>query len=177
MADIIFSIIIPFKTPSSDLKECLNEIQRLTFLNYEVILLPDNAINSVDLPNINKMVIIPTGEVSSAIKRDIGASRDRGKYLAFIDDAFPRPDWLDKAFQLFQNHSDVAAIGGPAITPDSDSLWAKVSGAVFLSRFSGGFPERYLPVPPAKFIDDWPSVNFIVRKDVFEEIGGFIFRV
>jgi GT2 family glycosyltransferase len=67
----------------------------------------------------------------------------------------------------------VVAIGGPAITPPTDGFWQKVSGAVFLSKFSGGNPERYLPIGVVKEVDDWPSVNFMVRRHEFLQIGGF----
>jgi len=68
---------------------------------------------------------------------------------------------------------NVAAIGGPALTPESDSFFQKVSGAVFLSRLTGGNPERYLSIGATKLVDDWPSVNFIIRTEVFRQIGGF----
>ena len=171
---VIFSIIIPFKVFSNDLHECLSRIARLNFKKYEVILLPDGEIDLPDAVPLMDITTIPTGEVSPAVKRDIGASRAKGEYLAFIDDdAYPRKNWLDTAYDFLRNHKEAGAIGGPAITPKSDPFWARVSGAVFLSKFSGGFPERYTPSPPSREINDWPSVNLIVRKDVFDEAGGF----
>ena len=93
--------------------------------------------------------------------------------LAFLDDdAYPRKDWLKNAIRNF-NDPNVAAIGGPAVTPPNDSFWQKVSGAVFLSNLGGGHPERYWPMGKIREIDDWPSVNFLVRKDIFKEVGGF----
>ena len=170
--NIIFSIIIPFKTVTDYLEETLAHINDLLFKNFEVILLPDGEIN---LPKQGDQIkIIPTGEVSPAVKRDIGARYAKGEFLAFIDDdAYPTPEWLNIAYKIFSQKHEVTAIGGPAITPPTDPFWAKVSGAVFLSRFSGGIPERYLPIFPMKFVDDWPTVNLIVRKEAFESIGGF----
>ena len=139
---------------------------------FEVILLPDEE---VGLPDLGFAIdIIPTGPISPAQKRDIGAKKAGGLYLAFIDDdAYPQSDWLDVANQILISHSDVGAIGGPGITPKNDPFWARVSGAFFLSVTSGGFPERYVSCPPCKSVDDWPSVNLIVRKSVYELIGGF----
>jgi len=172
--EVLFSIIIPFKTISNFLEETLTYINNLLFQKFEVILLPDSKITLSTENYKYPLKIIPTGEVSPAVKRDIGSKHARGEFLAFIDDdAYPNPDWLDVAYEIFSSRQKISAIGGPAITPSSDPLWAKVSGAIFLSRFSGGVPERYWPVPPEKFVDDWPSVNFIVRKKVFDEVGGF----
>ena len=67
----------------------------------------------------------------------------------------------------------VAAIGGPALTPPEDGFWQRVSGVVFLSRLSGGAPERYAPIGPVRRVRDWPSVNFMVRRTDFLAVGGF----
>jgi len=171
---IKFSIIIPFKSWSSYLDECLCFIKGLSVTNYEVILLPDDFLSLpkeyIDLP----IQVIPTGEVNPAIKRDIAAKKAVGEFLAFIDDdAYPKADWLSVAHDFFMQYPDVGAIGGPAITPRNDPYWARVSGAVFLSWMSGGNPERYVPCLPCRKVEDWPSVNLIVRKDVFLKVGGF----
>ena len=169
---IIFSIIIPFKSWSKELDECLMHIQKISYSMFEVILLPDEEVAS---PSFSfSLEIIPTGPINPAQKRDIGAKKAEGVYLAFIDDdAYPQSDWLDVANQVLISRSDVGAIGGPGITPRNDPFWARVSGAFFLSATSGGFPERYVACPPCRIVDDWPSVNLIVRKPVYKLIGGF----
>ena len=157
-----------------DLDECLKHIRKLTFTKYEVILLPDEAVYLPPAYQDMPVSITPTGAINPALKRDQGARVAKGQYLAFIDDdAYPETDWLDVAYKMFSTRPDVGAIGGPAMTPATDPFWARVSGAVFLSRFSGGFPERYVTKPPAKIIDDWPTVNLIVRRETFEAAGGF----
>ena len=169
-----FSIIIPLKKWSSDLDECLIQIQKLSFKNFEVILLPDDPVEIPAVYQAMSISIIPTGAINPALKRDQGVSDSEGKYLAFIDDdAYPKNNWLDIAYKIFDTQPNTGAVGGPAITPNTDPFWARVSGAVFLSRFSGGFPERYIPKPPARVVNDWPSVNLIVRREIFEAVGGF----
>ena len=169
-----FSIIIPFKSWSPDLDECLSHIEKLSGGNYEIILLPDNALSLPEKFSHLPIVILPTGAVNPAIKRDMAAKKARGEFLAFIDDdAYPEPDWLEVAHRFFNRNPDAGAIGGPAITPQHDPFWARVSGAVFLSSVSGGNPERYVPCPPGRKVDDWPSVNLIVRKEAFLMAGGF----
>ncbi len=170
----IFSIIIPFKAPCAYLEESLPRIFELIERRFEVILLPDEPMAAAGIYDRPGIVILPTGAVSPAVKRDIGAKEARGEFLAFIDDdAYPDPFWLSAALSAFREHPEAAAVGGPAVTPEDDPFWAKVSGAVFLSRFSGGAPSRYLSIPPRRFVDDWPTVNLIVRKADFEAVGGF----
>ena len=86
---IIYSIIIPFKSWSKELDECLVHIQKLSYSMFEVILLPDEEVVS---PGFGfSLEIIPTGPINPAQKRDIGAKKAGGAYLAFIDDdAYPQ---------------------------------------------------------------------------------------
>ena len=171
---IVFSIIIPFKNWSSNLGECLEHIQKQTFRRYEVILLPDKEINLPEVYLGLPISTYSTGEVNPSLKRCLGAEKSKGQYLAFIDDdAYPQSDWLEVGWNILSNHNDISAIGGPAITPKNDPFWGRVFGAIFLSNFSGGFKERYLPTPPRRMVDDWPTVNLIVRKEAFDKVGGF----
>ena len=163
------SIIIPLVRINDYFLESYPHLLSLDYENYEIIVLPDEPV-SEDFPGIK---IIPTGKVSPAIKRDIGAEKARGELLFFLDDdSYPEKDWIRKTLPYFKDQS-IAAIGGPAITPSNDSFLQKVSGAVFLTKVGGGIPERYYSKGKTKEIDDWPSVNLIVRKSIFTKIGGF----
>jgi len=97
----------------------------------------------------------------------------KGEILAFIDDdAYPEKDWLRNALKNFRD-PDVAAVGGPAVTPDEDSLKQKASGLVYASVLvSGKYAYRYLPKDRLE-VDDYPSCNFLVRKSVMQQLGGF----
>ncbi|MDL1979741.1 MAG: glycosyltransferase, partial [Deltaproteobacteria bacterium] len=98
----------------------------------------------------------------------------KGEIFAFLDDdAYPRRDWLTHIVHNFSD-SDVAAVGGPAVTPDNDSTAQKASGLVFESLMGGGTNRyRYVPVSERFNVDDYPTVNFCIRRDVFKELGGF----
>jgi GT2 family glycosyltransferase len=97
----------------------------------------------------------------------------KGEILAFLDDdAFPSPDWLKNAAPHFQNE-EVAAVGGPAVTPQSDNVKQKASGFVY-SSFLGGGNHRYRYFPTSlREVDDYPTCNLLVRKSTLEELGGF----
>jgi cellulose synthase/poly-beta-1,6-N-acetylglucosamine synthase-like glycosyltransferase len=162
-------IIIPTKQIGPYVREAISEILQLDYGNYGIILFPDES-NGETFP---KTHIVPTGPVGPAEKRDRALSCSDAEVLAFLDDdAFPRKNWLKNAARHFLD-PQVAAVGGPAITPEGDSFKQRVSGAVFLSRLGAGFPERYWPVGQVREIIDWPSVNLLVRKDAFQEVGGF----
>jgi glycosyltransferase involved in cell wall biosynthesis len=166
-----FSIIIPVKAINDYVRETVPYIQALDSNEWELIILPNEK--DLDEWSDARIKIIPSGRVGPAAKRDIGATYAVGDILVFLDDdSYPSPNLLSIALPYFVS-ADVVAIGGPAITPPNDSFWQKVSGAVFLSRHSGGIPERYAQIGDVKNVQDWPSVNLIVRKNKFLEVGGF----
>jgi GT2 family glycosyltransferase len=152
-------------------RETVPYIQSLDGDNWELLILPNEA--DLDEWCDDRINFIPSGRVGPAEKRDLGAQYANGEILVFLDDdSYPNSDLLSVATPYFSDEG-IVAVGGPAITPPTDSFWQKVSGAVFLSKFSGGNPERYLPIGAVKEIDDWPSVNLMVRKNDFISIGGF----
>lgn len=167
--DVFVSIIIPLVGINDYFLESYPHLINLDYKNYEIIVLPDKPVSD----NFPCIRMISTGKVSPAIKRDMGAENAKGDLLFFLDDdSYPEKDWLNKAISYFEDLF-VGAVGGPAITPPNDSFLQKVSGAVFLTKVGGGVPERYYPTGSTKEVDDWPSVNLIVRKELFIKIGGF----
>ena len=167
-----FSIIIPVKAINDYVKETVTYIQNLTTSTWELIIIPNNP-EPNQWQQDKRITIFPSGRVGPADKRDLGAKQATGEILVFLDDdSYPEPNLLETATQYFQDQS-IVALGGPAITPPQDGFWQKVSGAVFLSKLSGGAPERYIPIGKVREIEDWPSVNLMVRKQEFLSIGGF----
>jgi GT2 family glycosyltransferase len=169
----LFSIIIPFRAPGPYLEESLPHLAALAETDFEILLLPDAPMDVAAYTADPRVRALATGPVSPAVKRDVGAAAALGAYLAFIDDdAYPDRGWLSVARAVFEDNPGLAAVGGPAVTPPDDPFWARASGAVFLSRLTG-FPERYRPTPPRRCVDDWPTVNLIVSREAFFEVGGF----
>lgn len=163
-----FSIIVPFKQENEYLRECVNHCLDLDYNDYELLLLPDGYCSIVH----ERVRVLPTGAVGPAEKRDIGMKEARGDVLAFIDDdAYPRKDWLKNSAPLFSD--EVAAVCGPGVTPPSDGLLQKASGHVFSSRIGGGnMTYRYIP-GQIREVDDYPSCNFLITRDVMVSLGGF----
>lgn len=188
----MFSIIIPCQKFNSYLKECLENILKQEYsdpdetqeshgASFEIIILPDENVEtrqrslSTGQTSLvsTKIKIIPTGPVLPGKKRNIGAREAKGEFLAFIDDdAYPSSDWLKNAAKYFEDEN-IMAIGGPGLTPPDDSFWQQVSGAMYLSWLSGANPERFYPIDKAREVDDWPSMNFFVRRADFLAVGGF----
>lgn len=166
-----FSVIIPFKAVNAHVRETVPYVLKLRDADWELILVPNEDMAS-EWPD-DRIRVLASGRVGPGAKRDLAAKVARGEILVFLDDdSYPRADLLDVARSYFRDPG-VVALGGPGITPPQDGFWQRVSGAVFLSKLSGGAPERYVPVGGVREIQDWPSVNLMVRKADFLSIGGF----
>ena len=163
------SVTIPCKQINGYARECIEQCQALDYPDFEILVSPDSEI-SISLPGVK---ILPSGAVGPAEKRDLMAIQASGELLAFIDDdAYPVRTWLKEAVKHFEQQQ-VAAVVGPAVTPGSDSLLQKGSGGVYTSFMGSGTNRfRYIPMGQ-RTVDDYPSCNFIIRKSVFEQLGGF----
>ena len=171
-----FSVIIPFKKSTSFLLECLESIVKQSYRNFEIILLPDGQkVQMLKLVqhDIFRVRVIPTGQIGPAQKRDLGAKKAKGEILAFIDDdAYPDKDWLKNMVKNFADR-EIAAVGGPGVTPADVSWQEQSSGWFAASPFGGGsYTYRFLPAAK-RFIDDYPSMNLAVRKSDFLSVHGF----
>ena len=163
------SIIIPVKEINDYIREAMRFYPNLDYEDYEILIFPDEESDET-FPNTR---IIPSGKVGPAEKRDMSLKYATGDIFAFIDDdAYPRNDWLKNAVKYFDN-PEVGAVGGPAVTAPQDGILQQASGKVYESFLcSGGYTYRYL-AKAEREVDDLPSVNLIVRRDVFEQVGGY----
>lgn len=165
------SVVIPCKGPNPYLTECLTACAALDYSadRIQVIVLPD-APCAVPFPPVQ---VIPTGPAGPGRKRDLALAHCTGELVAFIDDdTVPRRDWLRQAARCFEDPR-IAAVGGPAPTPASDSLAQVASGQVYSSWLvSGTQLYRYFPAA-GRWVDDYPSCNLFIRRDVLQQAGGF----
>lgn len=163
------TVVIPVKEINEYIIESNERLSKVDFKGFEVIVFPDRD-SGVKMEGVT---VIPTGPMGPAEKRDLALKYANGEILAFLDDdAYPREDWLKNAVRHFEDPG-VAAVGGPAVTPDSDTTLQKASGAVFASRLtSSNYVYRYIP-DRCREVDDFPTVNLLVRRSVFEALGGF----
>jgi GT2 family glycosyltransferase len=165
----IFSVIIIGKSVNSYLIECLQELSASNFKNFETLVVLDKKPQKIDFSSV-KFLFLDKGP---AEKRDFAASFAKGDYLAFIDDdAYPSPDWLKHALRFFSD-KDTAAVCGPGVTPPNDSILQKVSGWVSSTKIGLATNTYRFTPEKERYVDDYPSMNFIIKKNDFKKVGGF----
>ena len=167
-----FSIIVPVRKINNYLTESLEQIKKLNYENFEVIIVTDDeeTHNFID----SRFILATSGPVGPGEKRNIGAARSTGEVLVFLDDdAFPKSDWLSIADKYFED-GDIYALGGPAITPSKVPFNEMVAGRVLESAISGFKTSSRHKAGQSMEINDYPTVNLFVRKSAFERVGGFL---
>ncbi|MGB9707024.1 MAG: glycosyltransferase [Microgenomates group bacterium] len=176
------SIIIPVKEINDYLRlETIPAILGQTYKNFEVIILPDRLTKEKFADK--RIKIVPSWpKLGPADKRDLGARKAKGEILAFLDDdSYPAKNWLTNALKIFTskslNFSSIAAVCGPTLTPPHNNLRQKASGFVWSTFFgSGGAGNYRCAIKPRREVDDYPTVNLLVRKNDFWQVGGFSSR-
>lgn len=154
-----FSIIIPIRTITPYLTETITALKDQVYKSFELIIVDDKL----------------SGIVSPAVKRNLGAKKAKGKYLAFLDDdSYPDSLWLKNIYHQTKIHPIFAAFCGPCLTPPTDDIYQQASGLVWSSILgSGGAGVYRNTISSSRRVDDFPSVNLIVKKIDFNLVHGF----
>ncbi|MFA5532021.1 MAG: glycosyltransferase [Candidatus Shapirobacteria bacterium] len=155
----IFSIIIPVRKINPYLKETLKKLKVQSFKDFEVLVITDKI----------------SGSANPSEKRNLGAKMAKGQYLAFLDDdSYPSKNYFKNAFKIVKKYPEFAGICGPCLTPPKDDIYKQASGLLWSSWLGSGGAGIYRNnVQPSRFVDDYPSVNLIIKKSDFDLIGGF----
>ena len=166
------SIIIPIEEVNDYLRESLTHLANLDYPDFEVLVFITKETKE-EFPR-TRFIVDPELARRPAEKRDLALKYAKGEILAFIDDdAYPESCWLKNAVGYFKD-PETAAVCGPGVTPPNDSVLQKASGWVSASLLGGGPQAFYRFLAREKReVDDYPSMNFIVRKSDFGVVGGF----
>ena len=165
------SIIIPLYIAENRFFEDLKRFKKLNYPNYEILVVSDKKVEIKD-PKV-KLILTGQKRTGPAEKRDIAIKEAKGEICAFIDDdAYPHPDWLKNAIIHFQN-PQIAAVGGPGITPEEDGYWEQITGFIYQSYFCGGPTQHRFTKAKKIFVEDYPAYNLLVRKNILKKVGGY----
>jgi len=133
------------------------------------------GVRGVDYPAPFIEVLVAEGRQPSR-QRNLAVAASAGDILYFLDDdSKVLPRFLRKAVRNFQE-PEVAAVGGPSLTPDSDSLLQHSFAMAFASAFgSGGMRNRYRQAGEIRVTCDRELIlcNLSFRRETFLAHGGF----
>ena len=169
------SIIIPTKNNGDILEKCLASIKNLDYPKgeYEVIVVDGHSTdNTVEIAKKYGCKVVYENVGTRAGACNIGVRRAEGEYIMFTDaDCVVPKDWLKSLIKHFNNEK-VACVGGPNITPEDDTEFAKCVGVVlsFLSK-----PGSRYGFNADEVIETFHNsgCNVAYRKKAIEEAGWF----
>lgn len=169
MAVKTVSVIIPVKEINDYAREAVRCVHAL-YPDSEILVVPDRLTPE----ELTGVTVIPSWpEVAPGKKRDLAARYANGEILAFLDDdAYPGEKWLEEALVHFER-DDIAAVGGPGVTPPSNDRYQRASGWILASFLGSGWCTYRFRPGTRQIVDDFPSMNLLVRKSDFTAVNGF----
>jgi GT2 family glycosyltransferase len=184
MADppISVSIIIPVSNHASLTFGCLEALRSQMVRDIEIIVV-DNA--SADetkalIPRMRGVIsLINQTNLSFAESCNQGAAIASGQFLLFLNnDAFVLPGALENMTTAMVANPNVGAVGGKLLRPDG--LIQEVGAFVLpdgttVGRCRGTSPESAHAAQLVR-VDFCSAAFLMVRKDAFDQVGGFDVR-
>jgi len=161
------SVVVCAYNAADTVDECLESLGKLTYPDYEVILVNDGSRDATgDIGRQHAHVrVISTPNSGLSTARNIGLSAATGSIVAYTDaDVRVDPDWLAYLVQPFLT-SDVVGSGGPNIVPGDDPWVAQC-----VARSPGGPTHVLFDDRKAEHV---PGCNMAFRRDALLAIGGF----
>jgi len=161
------SVIVCAYNAQDALEDCLVSIEKLTYPDYEIILVNDGSTDRTSAighshPRV-RVIDIPNGGLSAA--RNVGLGEATGEIVAYTDaDVRVDCDWLTFLVQPFLT-SDVVGSGGPNVVPPDDPPMAQC-----IARAPGGPTHVLLDDRTAEHV---PGCNMAFRREALLAIGGF----
>lgn len=133
-----------------------------------------DAIRRIDYPLDLLEVMVAEGKRPSS-QRNRAAALASGELLYFLDDdSIAPPDLIRRVIPHFSDER-VAAVGGPSLTPDSDTVTQKGFGAALSSLLGGGgVRNRYQQSGTVRATGDNELIlcNLCFRRDLYLACGG-----
>lgn len=176
----LVSIIIPVYNQFDFTYNCLRAIlNHSENISYEIIVADDC---STDMTcHINEIVegirTIRTPENYHFLKNCNYASKQaKGQYLLFLNnDTQVQPGWLDPLVELMEKRPDVGLTGSKFIYPDG--RLQEAGGILWKDGSAWNYGHGNNPALPeysyVKTVDYISGASIMIRKSLWEQIGGF----
>lgn len=189
LGEPLVSIIIPTKDNLPFLEKCINGIKdKTTYENYELIVVDNNSeeTNTLTyLEDLDAMVLKYEDEFNFSSINNFAAEYANGDCLIFLnnDTLMITPDWIQAMLEHAQR-PEVGAVGCKLLYPDGSIQHAGVvlglspdeetgvAGHVY-NKFCYEDPGYFGMINTIRNYSAVTAAAMMIRKSVFEEIGGF----
>lgn len=175
------SVIVSVSDDLEQTRACLNSVMANTPEDLYELIIVDSVSNQLTKPFINGLsaeanVVTNQAPCGSLSDYNRGAEVASADHLVFLhQDALPKLGWLQKLCELAQEDTNIGAVGGKIVHHDSS---LQEAGRIVLSDgtvikygegdYAGRHRYRFL-----REVDVCSSNGLLVRRDLFNQIGGF----
>ena len=158
------TIIVPAWNAENTIDACVAACQNQSYAPVEVLVVDDGSADATAAIVEKRGVrCIAQANAGPAAARNRGAREGDGEILAFTDsDCIPRRDWIEQLMRAMEQNGAAAVGGAYAIANDNAPLAVFVQEEIALRH--EGFRHG---------TDFLGSFNFAVRREAFDEVGGF----
>jgi cellulose synthase/poly-beta-1,6-N-acetylglucosamine synthase-like glycosyltransferase len=157
------TFVVPVRDDARRLRQCLASIAANSHSQEFDVIVADNGSrdDSAAVARHAGATVLELPDVNVAAMRNAAARQATGGLLAFVDaDHLIDPGWVDAALRIFEDPG-IAAAGAHYASPPN---------ANWVQRAYG----RFRPAQKGLHDTDWlGSGNLVVRRDVFNDLGGF----
>jgi glycosyltransferase involved in cell wall biosynthesis len=137
--------------------------------------------HQVELITVGANAQIVVEDPNPALRRNAAARSATGEVLAFIDDdAFASTGWIQTAMSYLETNPDVIAVGGPDPAPADSTTGQLFAETLLATPWIGSgvlCHENRSGIHAVKRPNDVALVNLFVRRDTFDQAGGFDERI
>lgn len=174
------SVIIPSYNRARELERCLLSLFQQNYPAPIEILVVDDASTDETASMVKQLITRAPQHITLRLlhhvqRQGIGRSRNSGaeaaqhELLAYIDsDCVASPTWLYEIVPVFQQPT-LAAAGGMIRAYERQSLFGRYEDARS-SLFMGGYTQQVRPEGPLTYL---PTANLLVRRSIWQQLGGF----
>ena len=174
----LVSVVVPTHNRKSAVTRCVEGVLRSCYPRIEVIVVDDSSTDgtfhhlSALFPNVGLIRLEREQMVSAS--RNAGWKHAKGEFVFLVDDDnVVQPDAIGELVKAFSDNPH-AGIAGPVMyyLSDPEHVWCSGVSRNFLTSITRFSTEKPDGSANCYLTADVPNA-FMIRKRVFDEIGGF----
>lgn len=165
-AELLASVVVPVRNGGDGLRELIDALagQTLPRDRFEVLVADDGSTDGAaqSIPVDDAWLrVLPGPPQNSYAARNRAARAARSPVLAFCDaDCVPAPTWLEAGLGALE-HADIVAGRVRFQLPRRPTVWSRLDADMHLNQ------EKLVATGAGA------TANLLMRRTVFEELGGF----
>jgi GT2 family glycosyltransferase len=154
-----------------DLVEAVDSLHTQTIPPKQIIVVIDHNSELYDRAKTELKALVLENRASRGASgaRNVGAAFAAGEVISFIDDdVVANSDWVERTIRAYQDNRIIGVVG--FVKP----LWLTKEPSWFPPEFYWTVGSTYLGMPEhAQPVRNGWTGNLSLRRDIFQEIGGF----